>query len=118
MKSKAFQAVAFLVGFPAQTDLIVIIQTMSRTIVKALRARSYKNHVRNAQNMVIFTYCAGSPAKIFIVIGVLNHVVTEEAHCKVVIRPDNTREHRDTSHCEEEVFNYLVAFRKTHTYYL
>ena len=44
-----------------------------------------------------------------LVSDIFDHVVGEQAHCKVVVAANHAREDRDASHCEENILHNLSA---------
>ena len=93
MFSKAFHALAFLRGFPSQTDLMIRIQRMSMAIVIAVNKSNYESITVLKQHLE-WTYCASRFGDItsLLLADVLDHVITEQAHSKVVVTADDACE--------------------------
>ena len=73
----------------------------------------------NTALMIEFrTYNFGDLGDFFALLcaNVLDHVVREQAHGEVVVRPDAASEHRDASHCEENVLHNLGTVHSRHAF--
>ena len=75
---KAAQFAGFLAGWPSQMWLMVRHHKMSITIVIAFKTKICKVRWHKTYGLVLFCLFSG-------LLDVLDQVVTEETHCKVVV---------------------------------